>query len=693
METLEFEKHALEVQNQMAIEENRKLLDHLESLNTAVADSDTNVRDLTETLQTTEQELTRLQGLMSHTERLQRQVELLEEEQEKLHNQLGKSKDDERSNLLQFQQAHRTVLSLHTQIEDIEREAHEERQRHSELLELIRKKRALQPDQASASSKLHEPPRQATNTTVVSHVLRDVLADNANMQLGMQELRELLQRSNEEVESLREQVLESSPDMVSTAAPFRSPDPDSSAEVGSSEVHVHHHYHMPSPGAGPVLKIPRSQVRRVPKRRRAQAPYSLNSISHTARSSVSSIIGIQSPISEGGQLPISAVMNYRPRVSAQRWSMQSGQTGFTSTSSLPTSPSAESTFDRVFGSTNTDFSRPTSPESGGIISPRRSSVDQNVDSCDGLKHETQQSGPSIANGFATGSNSKDGVSVEDGLGIHGLKRAPPVPPFMPPLPAAQTIIMEEKEEQASTPSPCSIVKENQTNNTQHSSPDPFTDTPRFSYRDRRASVTSISGMDIHTLSIKPSDLLLGERIRNFSPTAKAISTRSITSTRLSNTSVTAVVPQTYGSSNVNHKARTSQSYLSNLAVGDLSRKPSKGILPTKGIGGWVLSKWGTAARETDSTTSPRSTTSTPTRAVSVGSITPITIAPARLADAQPAPVNSVPSWNMQFKLRSPGVNQSGPIFGFRPEPPTPYNTKVTEADVNIRALREVLEES
>lgn len=53
IESLEVEKQALERRNANAIEENRTLLDQLESLNTAVAESDTQVTNLQATLRST----------------------------------------------------------------------------------------------------------------------------------------------------------------------------------------------------------------------------------------------------------------------------------------------------------------------------------------------------------------------------------------------------------------------------------------------------------------------------------------------------------------------------------------------------------------------------------------------------------------------------------------------------------------
>lgn len=133
MARLELEKQELEGRNKQSVEDNRNLLDQLESLNTACAESELKVLSMTELLRSTDQELERLAGLAARTEGLQVQLSRLEDEQALLHATLATSKEDERSLLLRWQKAERTVMNLQDQIEKIEAEARVERERHVEV--------------------------------------------------------------------------------------------------------------------------------------------------------------------------------------------------------------------------------------------------------------------------------------------------------------------------------------------------------------------------------------------------------------------------------------------------------------------------------------------------------------------------------------------------------------------------------
>lgn len=132
MELLEREKRELEGRNSETVEENRKLLYQLESLNTACAESELKVLSMTELMRSTDQELERLNGLAARTENLQIQLGRLEDEQAVLHATLATSKEEEHALLLRWQKAERTILSLQDQLDKIELDAREERERHME---------------------------------------------------------------------------------------------------------------------------------------------------------------------------------------------------------------------------------------------------------------------------------------------------------------------------------------------------------------------------------------------------------------------------------------------------------------------------------------------------------------------------------------------------------------------------------
>ena len=74
IEELEGQKTGLQKTNETLVEENRSLLDQLESINNAVAESDTRVLSLQSTLQSAHQEMQRLSHLAAKTERLEQQL-------------------------------------------------------------------------------------------------------------------------------------------------------------------------------------------------------------------------------------------------------------------------------------------------------------------------------------------------------------------------------------------------------------------------------------------------------------------------------------------------------------------------------------------------------------------------------------------------------------------------------------------
>lgn len=205
------------------------------------------------------------------------------------------------------------------------------------------------------------------------------------------------------------------------------------------------------------------------------------------------------------------------------------------------------------------------------------------------------------------------------------------------------------------------------------------------------SLISISGMDIHTLKSRPSQLLLGSYASSGTTSATQIS--------ITDTSATAQRPQLPPS----QQRTTSQSYLSSIAASTqpktLNRKASR---PLGGLGGWVKSRWGvgassstapeaTSAYDTDarstSTTSPP-TTSAGTRSITKLGITALAVPTTPSISRVRSPVLAASPQKPIF--RSPGINQRGPIFGFPIEQKQDRN-KVVIQRLNVDALRDSLE--
>jgi hypothetical protein len=360
IEALERTNTALEDRNRDTIRENRMLLDQLESLNSAVKGSESRVNTLTDELQSTDLELKRMTNLASRTAELQTQLVQLEEDLAAVNSASSFDREENRVAKLRWQQAEKTIETLELQIERIESDAKEERERHADVgrqavamarltVQIVNR---VQRRKAIELELLRDRPwkdrsRDIVQNGVVSNFVTDVLQDNANLQVNILELREMLGRSNDEIERLRDPT-PMSPILSLPKALATSNAPSLGMELnGSREVHVHHHYHATQN----TDKAPQSHYRR-----RSRRKGSVVSVAHTPHSSVS-VPRAQSPSSVAGPSQPAASIPIR-----QRWSVQSAQT-FTSSSSLPSSPYADSIFDRTFADTGTEASRPSSPDS------------------------------------------------------------------------------------------------------------------------------------------------------------------------------------------------------------------------------------------------------------------------------------------------------------------------------------------
>lgn len=342
IESLAADKQSLEKRNADYVEENRSLLDQLEALNTSVADSDAHVANLQATLTSTQREMQRLAQLASRTESLERQLADFEQEQAIWHSKIEEKELSERSALRRWQTAERTLAQIQDQIEQIEREAKEERERHAEIVGRMERRRAVEQELGSAAGRLKSAAalknadRDATNDGVVSHFVKDILQDNANLQTGIVELREMLNNSNEEVENLRNQLLLHQPTEESEDVPLPSTErKDLGLEMNraqSQELHVHHHYHAPP-------TAPKPTPLRRPKKKRysvySTGQYTPSSGTSTPRSSVS----YNTPNSAAAILQQTAA-SVPPSVGGKRWSMQSAATYHSMLASPgPSSPS------------------------------------------------------------------------------------------------------------------------------------------------------------------------------------------------------------------------------------------------------------------------------------------------------------------------------------------------------------------
>ncbi|CAG8903103.1 unnamed protein product [Penicillium egyptiacum] len=678
IDDLEREKKQVQAENARIIEENRTLLEQLDSLNQAVAESDDHVKSLTVTLENTESELRRLTVAAARAAELEAQLALMETEQSKLQESLVSVREDEKSAIQRWKQAENTLRDLHDQVDRIEKEAREERERHTELVQRMERKRAVERELDNAAGRLKgvaaasELNRNTGGTNVVSRFVKDILQDNANLQVGIMELRDMLQSSNEEVQNLREQVISHQPlagvDEEDNVQPR--PSTTLSEELRakeerrvSQELHIHHHFHTPNPA--PATKKEKGPLnRRVKKRRPALlSPVAMHSATrahsprrglHHSQSSGSSMSTILSQTS----------VSIPPHSSSRRWSLQSH-----APDSLASSPRSafqtSSIFDRV--ERGADSSQPTSPESTVFSSPLVQA--RNLKGLDmpfrPIGSFDDHDAPDDLSAFEDDIYSRqDFLSTGD-----NVTREPAIPEESEPSPSV-AYFSPMGEPLATTEDDIF---------TMHVQPSSLR---RSSSHDSLLSV-SVAGMDIHTPTSRHKrmgDWHPGMRIprRILSPSIELLSTPPV----ISAPAITAD-----RSTSSEHK---SQSLLASMAAGNHAKSDTASVVSTdststgstlgprkastlgRRMGGWVLGRWGVAPTTSDN--GSQDPTDSPNTSVTSSSSTSAPKPPDPLA----------------LRFRYPGVNQKGPIMGLRPPPPAPVSIHAQSIDEDL--LRESLAE-
>lgn len=687
VERLESEKLELEAKNAQTIKENRNLLDQLEQLNESICGSDAQIQALQDTLRSTEEELQRLASLTARTQLLEAQLFDLEREQARLQHNLDTKTIEERTAIQRWQRAERTLGDLQDQIDRIEREAREETERHVEVVARMERRMAVEGELSSAAARLKaKAGQEKSGSTVVSHFVKDILLDNANLQHGILELREMLVNSNEEVERLRDQLRIHQP--ISTSpiqeVPRSTLDKEIDLEseiiepVGGQELHIHHHYH----GSKPSKALPKvtAQKRHSKKKRFSLTSGHFDPAPSLKRNSTATILSQTSV----------TVPN------SHRWS----QATTLGPGSLPSSPISDShrgsMYDRVFSDAAYDSSRPTSPpDSVDMRSPMFGPTKSNDFSFDpdaAPRHHRRSRSRSLKPPvmLSTVRSASSPIAMTTKSAAHAVISNVSSPansytndtfalsmsPSMYPEP--QAAIPEENEDSSIFSSENALV-------TSPDEPETDNDIIPFVTRTRptirrhasHESLISISGMDIHTLQSRPAQLLMSNRSHLSTPKGASSADPELT-------------PWTATAHGSLSQGRTdstdSRSFLySTIAKQKRGPRKSEAPLAGKSSGGWFFGKWGATPTSTP-TTPAASPTLRPTSSESRqtessqdnAKATPEPTA-AKTAAARPA----------KPKLRPSGVNQNGPIWGFFDSiPETP--TKVVVVDYDAEALGEAL---
>ncbi|KAJ5632163.1 hypothetical protein N7490_008502 [Penicillium lividum] len=677
VDSLELEKRQIKAENARVIEENRCLLEQLDGLNQAAVESDDQIKSLSLTLERTEAEVRRLTVAASRAEELEMQLAIIETEQLKLQDSLMTAQEDERSAVQRWRNAEHTLRALNDQVERIETEAREERERHEEIIQRMERKRnverelenaAVRLKGAAAASELGRNP----GTPVVSRFVKDILEDNAHLQVGIIELREMLESSNQEVQSLRDQVLYHQPldgvdeeDGEATPVATLSDELDAKERRVSQEFHVHHHYHTPTT----TRKDKGSLNRRVKKKRPSLgSPGPMHSAMtnsprrsiHRSQSSGSSLNTILSQTS----------VSIPP--STRRWSLQSPPTD-----SLASSPRSAFRTSSIFDRTDRgyDFSQATSPDSTVFSSPlmdahNAKGFDLNNRPMDGFDHFDQT--PMDPHLFPENNYDRPGfLDLCEGINSH-----PAIP----------------EESELSPPARYSEFK-NDPPTAEDITGLHISYTPSLRRSASHDSLLSVAGMDIHTpinRQARMGDWHPGLRIprRLMSPSVELVSTPPIIS------APTVMVDRVKGQHSSRSLLASMAASAGNLpsdsasAVSADSSSTTSTTTPTSrkssALGRWVMGRWGVSAV-------PERDPQSEDRIAAIESA--LVPEPPKLdSESTPAvpPKATAPEPAPTFRFRYPGVNQKGPILGLRPPLPAPVTLHAQDIDENL--LRESLAE-
>ncbi|PGH06252.1 hypothetical protein GX51_02449 [Blastomyces parvus] len=717
MEHLERDKRQAQAENARIIEENRELLEQLEEMNKLIVESDAQIKSLTDSLEITQLQVKRLSSSASRVAQLESQIAAMEKEQEELQEKLIVTEEDEKSAVQRWRQAECTLRDLQDQLERIEKESREEQEKHVELLARMERRRAVERELDSAAGRLKGAAAASSlgqnKPRVVGNFVRDILQDNANLQMGIVELREMLQNSNEEVQNLREQVLlhqplspeHNEPLSRQKALPLSDELDAKFPPVTSQEFHVHHHYHTPTPAVSP-----RKERVHIPIHRRQRRKRLMISSPLLESPRISSRMSPSSHRSHGSASSTSTILSQTsvsipPPLSSRNWSTQvsgSAVAGSLS-SSMPSSPQsayrASSIFDRV--DRGFESSRPTSPESIGFASPsarpyrhRKGSFDVPFRSISGPAELQDMS--AVLPG--------DECQEQSG----GFPTDENIPYCEPPiLEEVENSTTQETVNEEPTQSQLSICPPPE--------PEPELSSPYHTVKRASShdSLLSISGMDIHTLRSRPSQMLSQYSafpVRTPSRITSAGTEVSFTPPVISRTNI--IVP-TVSLSN-GDKGSDSRSLLSSVAAAaaaDPNATPTAtppGSLPSnssplhhpddvftsrqtasfsKRVGGWVLGRWGmtpiASARDSRSPTSSR-------RSSLASSARPP--APPLISAAASVYASSISSSTTAPTTlgRPAGVNQKGPIPGLRPpaKAPTAIQPKAIDEELLQESLLE-----
>ncbi|KAG8533762.1 uncharacterized protein KY384_001503 [Bacidia gigantensis] len=574
---LEKDKKDLEASNAQTIEENRYLLDQLETMNNSVSNADAQILALSSDLDSTRKEMEKLTILAARAADLEAELLNMELEQASLQIE-AVTKDEEKHTAIQrWKSAERTIARLSEQIDRIEKETSQERGQHTELVARLERRRAVEQELDRAAGRLSGAAVSATgpddgDKSVVSSFVREILQDNANLQMGIVELRDMLTGSNEEVESLREQILQHQP-LQSESANEGFLDSEL-AKIPSPEipVHVHHHYHA-APKAD-IRKEKAPAIRRPRKKRYVTSPGFRTPTAgfHTPRTPGSPHLQMCSAPNAATILSHTSatVPPYDP--SNKRFSQTSLNSFTIGQSSTYSSPPSSFREQSIFDTTEDvfDHSRPMSPAS------------TTIDSADFLpRHQKHVSDTSLKSFPAQASPSTSQFPQNISAILESPQGRENTYDSHPKTTRDQSTILEEPEDEEALTG----IEDDPNAKINLGHGEKLSMKPRLHRACSAESVLSSRGVDIPKLRRKRSQLINSPRA---SLGASSLSVDPITSS-------TSAIGRTSKSTRYYDSSNYNRLLLGHATLGT-TVNPSEAATSKKGLskafGGWMVGKWG-----------------------------------------------------------------------------------------------------
>ena len=579
--TVESKNKDLETINSTTIEENKYLLAQLEGLNNDLTESSSQVVALNTALDSTKKELNRLASLAAQTSSLEAQLSTLEVEQAKMQSELLAKGEETETAIQRYWAAERTISDLTDQLNRIEKEHKEDCGRHNEVIKRLERRNAVQKEVNSATTRRKQSGTQesaepeTSSNSIVSTFVKEILEDNANLQMGIIELREMLSGSNEEIHHLREQAAIQQ-NQTQREGESRLHEELGQTKGGQIPLHVHHHYHAaPKTEHRKDLNIQRPKRKRYISSPGFRSPNAGSRTPQTPRSPANTTAHVSSTATILSQTSASIPGRETPLL-CHRLPSQPSSTPFSSEQrSVGVSPSSSYQEQSVFDLTDetTDFSRPTTPASTSIGSPYFPS-----------RHHKQGSDVSVR------SFSAQPLYLNAQI-LSSVLQSPDTPAehfadsTVFPLADHETI-PEETEEDLPRRSDGNDHKANKVDNGIDRYEIDFPQiTPRLHRASSAESIFSNKGLDLARLRGKRSQLLsnpqpsMGALVASVQPVTSSMAAKGRNST----------VSGFYDSSRYNRLLLASNSPAPPASKPQAPKQPSR---IGKTLGGWMVGKWG-----------------------------------------------------------------------------------------------------